>query len=81
MAVNSLCFGNQHLRHNLTVIGKEFFVGVHQNALAYGSSSLLAGNSFGLSGQAHAVYTNSYSSAGNQNHFLALILQITDFAR
>ena len=81
MAVNGLCFGNQHLRNNLTVIGKEFFVGVHQNALTYGSSGLLAGNSFGFSGQTHTVHAHSHGTAGNQNHFLALILQIADFAR
>ena len=81
MAVNGLCFGNQHLRHNLTIIGKEFFVGVHQNALAYGSSSLLAGNSFRLARQSHTIHAHSHSTAGNQNHFLTLILQIADFAR
>ena len=80
VAVNSLCFGNQHLSHNLTVIGKEFFVGVHQNALAYGSSSLLAGNSFRLARQSHTIHAHSHCTAGNQNHFLALILQIADFA-
>ena len=74
MAVNSLCFGNQHLRHNLTVIGKEFFVGVHKNALTYGSSGLLAGNSFGFARQAHTVHAHSHGTASYQNHFLALIL-------
>ena len=81
VAVNRLRLRNQHLRHNLPIVGKKLLICVHQNALTNSSSSLLAGNRRRLAGQAHAVNAHSHSAARNKNHLLALILQIADFSR
>ena len=48
VAVDSLRAGNQHLGHDLTVVSKKLFIGVHQNALPYGGAGLLAGDGVGL---------------------------------
>ena len=77
MTVNGLSTRNQHLSHNLTIISKKLFVSMHQNALSHSGTGLLAGDSGGLSGQAQAVHTHRDSTTGNKNHFLALVLQIT----
>ena len=50
---------------------------MHQNALSHSGTGLLAGDSGGLSWQAQAVHTHRDSTTGNKNHFLALVLQIT----
>ena len=80
MTVNRLHARQKHLSDNLTVFRKDFFIGVHQNALTDSRRSLFARNRLWLSRQAQPIHTNRHSARGNQDHLFALILPIGQFA-
>ncbi len=75
--VYHIVLGQQYLCHHLAIFSEDPFIDMHQNALAHSSTGLFPRDGTGFGFQSHPSHTGRTGAGRHQEHFLALVLEIS----